>query len=83
MGEKPRWYKQMCKGSGAENEPTDPGKEVKMDAVDKFRKKKENIWWRQGNQVLEYHNQSKHFGIFFFLSAIGRHFEQNVSQFIR
>ena len=38
----------MCKGSGAENEPTDPGKEVKMDAVDKFRKKKERtqtlIW---------------------------------------
>ena len=57
----------MCKGSGAENEPSDPGKEVKMAAADKFRRKKENIWWRQGNQVLERHNQSKHFGLFIFL----------------
>lgn len=57
----------MCKGSRAENEPSDPGKEVKMAVVDKFRRKKENIWWRQGNQVLECHNQSKHFGLFFFI----------------
>lgn len=64
MGEEPRWYKQMCKDSGAENEPSVLGKEVKMAAVDKFRRKEENIWWRQGNQVPEYHNQSKHFGLF-------------------